>query len=168
VVTGEDVRRAQAGRDGSLLLLIDIAVPRDVDPAAAEVPGVRVCNIDDLHRVVEANLAHRSSDGRRAGEIVETELAEFTAWFKALAVAPVITDLREQADAIRRREVERARHRLSPHDLEVVDMVTQRIVNQLLHQPTVRLKAHACHSDGEIYAEALRDLFGLDGFGAGE
>ncbi|HEX9114536.1 MAG TPA: glutamyl-tRNA reductase [Anaerolineae bacterium] len=163
VLTADQVRRAQAARGGRPLLLIDIAVPRDIDPAAAEIPGVTVRNIDDLHAVVAANLDQRRSDSRRAETIIDAEIAEFMAWFGALAVAPVITDLREQADMIRRRELERARHRLSPNDLDLVDMLTQRIVNQLLHQPTVRLKEHACQSDGALYAEALRDLFALGG-----
>lgn len=140
-------------------------MPRDIDPAAATVPGVQVYNIDDLHTVVEANLALRRSDGRRAEEIIEGEVEGFMAWFRALAVTPLITDLRDQAETIRRRELERVRNRLgqlSPEDLSIVDLLTQRIVNQLLHEPTVRLKERACQADGALYAQAVRELFALD------
>ncbi len=173
VITGGMVCRARAGgQETRPLLLIDIAVPRDIDPAATLFPGVRVCNIDDLHAVVEANLGQRrDAAGTQAAAIVEEGVAAFQAWFGALAVAPLITGLREQAEAIRQRELERAMHRLPdlPNNYaNIIDMLTQRIVNQLLHQPTVRLKETASRADGPLYAQAVRELFALDdGQGAG-
>lgn len=170
-ITVEHVRRAMAPRQGRPLFLIDIAVPRDIEPVVGELPGVRLYDIDDLRAVVEANLHLRRSDGPRAKAIIAQEVVRFMAWFKALAVTPIIVNLRQQAELIRQRELERALRRLdglSDRHLNVINLLTQRIVNQMLHEPTVRLKRYAGCSHGQVYARAIRDLFALDGADVGE
>jgi glutamyl-tRNA reductase len=175
VISAARVRRAMAGRRGRPLLLIDIAVPRDIEPAVAELPAVRLFNLDDLSRRVQENLTWRQDESGAATAIVEAEASEFVAWFRALSVAPVITELREQAEHIRQRELERALRRLgnltngNAEAVEgIVDRLTQRIINQLLHEPTVQLKQRASCDDGQFYAQAVRDLFALDEAGQEE
>jgi glutamyl-tRNA reductase len=157
--------RARAGRP---LLLVDIAVPRDIDPAAGSLPGVRLINVDDLGCLVQANIERRRDDSGKALAIVEDELRQFMAWFRALAVAPVIINLREQAESMRQREVARALRRLnglSADQIDIIEQLSQRIVNQLLHEPTVQLKQHAGCEGGQAYAQTLCELFALDGSG---
>ena len=164
VVTEDMVRHARAGREEALLFMLDIAMPRDVEPSAGALAGVRLFNIDDLRAVVAENLDQRQADGRAAQGMIDGEVADFMEWLQALAVTPLISDLRQQAEGIRRHELERAMHRLEglPENYaSIVDLLTRRIVNQMLHQPTVRLKQHASRADGQLYAQALRDLFGL-------
>ena len=150
--------------DETPLLMLDIAMPRDIEPCAGALPGVRLFNIDDLRMVVAENLDQWQAEGEAAQAMIEAEVDDFMAWFQALAVTPLISDLRQQAELIRQRELERALHRLEglPENyVNIVDLLTRRIINQILHQPTVRLKERAACADGKLYAEALRDLFGL-------
>jgi glutamyl-tRNA reductase len=164
LVTADMVAVAMARRQDRPLVLIDIAVPRDFDPAAADVPGARVFNMDDLAAVVEANLAGRGQDVAAAQGIVGGEVVAFMDWSNGLAATPAIVNLRQHAETIRQRELARFSHRLdglTDHDRALVEMLTQRIVNQLLHEPTVRLKRHACQDDGSLYSHALSELFAL-------
>jgi len=165
VVSREQVAQALALRADRPLVLVDIAVPRDIEPAAGSLPGVRLYNIEDLQLTIEENMAGRGLEGAQAEAIVDEQVAEFMAWLVALSVKPLIVDLREHAEMIRQRELERVQHRLPdlpPEYAPIIDMMTQRIVNQLLHEPTVRLKNHASHLDGQLYARVIRDLFALD------
>lgn len=172
IITRDQIAEAlQARPAGRPLLLLDIAVPRDIDPAAAELPGVEVYNVEDLRQVVETNLDERRHAGEKAEAILAEQVGAFMAWLMALAVTPVIADLREHAEAIRQRELAKARGRLAglPEDyMGLMELVTQRIINQLLHEPTVRLKEHAAGVEGPFYAQAVRDLFALDANGCQE
>ncbi len=172
VISRDQIEAALARRpSGQPLLLLDIAVPRDIDPAAAGLPGVQAYNVEDLRRVVETNLDERRRAGEQAEAILGEQVAGFMAWLMALSVTPVITDLREHAEAIRQRELAKARGRLAglPADyMGLMELVTQRIINQLLHEPTVRLKERAASSDGAAYAQAVRDLFDLPSTGCQE
>ena len=164
LIGAAQVRHALAARPDRPLLLIDIAVPRDVDPDAAQIPGVQVYNLDDLNAMVEVNVQDRGQDRGVAETIVAEEAADFMAWFNGLAVTPAIVNLREHAESIRRQELERIIHRLdglSNHDRAMIELLTQRIVNHLLHEPTVRLKRYACNDNGSLYVQALDDLFAL-------
>ncbi len=166
VVSAKQVSAAVEARARRALLLIDIAVPRDIEPAAGVLPGVRLINVDDLGCLVQANIELRRDDRGKAMAIVEDQTAEFMAWFSALAVAPVITNLRGQAEAIRQRELTRALRRLNglpAEQIDIIEHLTQRIINQLLHEPTVQLKQHAGCDEGQVYAETLSELFALDG-----
>ena len=100
------------GRDGRPLFLLDIAVPRDVDPAVRRVQGVLLADIDDLDAVTEANLQRRESEARRVEAIVSEEVDRFTDWWDSLSIVPTIKRLRRQAEALRRREVAKALRRL--------------------------------------------------------
>jgi glutamyl-tRNA reductase len=160
VVEQEDVRRALAARRRPLLLL-DIAVPRDIDPAVDELAGCYLYDIDDLEAVVDATLAGRRSEAAHAEAIVSAEAERFRSWQASLEVVPAIASLRARADEIRERELERVRGRLSEAERSAVEAVTARFVDKLLHLPTVRLKEAAAGAQGPHYADTIRHLFGL-------
>jgi glutamyl-tRNA reductase len=157
---GEVIR----GRRGRPLLFIDLAVPRDVDPALARLDGCFVYDIDDLEAVVEASLAGRRAEAVRAERVVAGEAERFREWQASLAVVPAIASLRQLAEDIRAHELDRARDRLGrlpERDRRLVESMTAQIVNKLLHEPTVRMKEAAVTADGVVYAEVVRHLFGL-------
>jgi glutamyl-tRNA reductase len=165
VLDAAQVAAARARRKGLPLLLIDIAVPRDLDPAIHALEDCYLYDIDDLQSVVEASLAGRREEAARAESIVQVEAERFAAWQSSLDVVPAIAELRERAEEIRTGElarVEAALERLSENERRVVESVTSGIVNKLLHLPTVRLKEAAAGADGAVYADAVRHLFGLD------
>jgi glutamyl-tRNA reductase len=165
VLAFDQVEAARARRKGLPLLLIDIAVPRDLDPAIHELEGCYLYDIDDLESVVEASLAGRRDEAVRAESIVRAEAERFAAWHASLEVVPAISELREHAEAIRAGELARAENvlaRLSENERRLVESMTAGIVNKLLHLPTVRLKEAAAGAEGVAYADAVRHLFGLD------
>ncbi len=161
VVDRDGAARALQGRRGRPLLLIDIAVPRDVDPDVNELDGCYLYDIDDLEAVVAETLAGRRAEAGRAESIVAEEAGRFHEWQAARDVVPAIASLRERVEEIRERELERVRGRLSDAERAAVESVTARIVDKLLHLPTVRMKEAAAAADGAAYADAVRHLFDL-------
>ena len=135
-----------ASASGRPLFLIDLAVPRDVDPAVNELDGCYLYDIDDLEAVVEATLAGRRREAERAEAIVAEEAERFRAWQASLDVVPTIASLRARAEAIRSAELSKAK--LSDREREAVESITAQIVNKLLHLPTVRMKEAAAAADG--------------------
>jgi glutamyl-tRNA reductase len=167
IVGPEDVRPVMAPRNGRGLLFIDIAVPRDIDPAVSEIRGVHLLDIDDIEAVTASGLNGRQKEVERVSAIVEEEVIEFIEWWRSLDVVPVIAALRERAEEIRRREVERTLGRLSDLDEESrrrIEAMTAAIVKKMLDRPIARLKDGA---DKGLYMEALEDLFDLPGRQAG-
>ena len=164
VLGPDDVAPALRGRKGRPLFLIDLAVPRDLDPAIAELDGCYLYDIDDLEAVVAETLAGRRREARRAERIVAEEAERFREWYASLEVVPAIASLRARAEEIRRAELRRAESRLgrlTDAERSVVESVTAQIVNKLLHLPTVRMKQAAAAAEGVLYAETVRHLFGL-------
>jgi glutamyl-tRNA reductase len=161
VLDAETVERARQGRQ---LLFIDLAVPRDLDPAIHELDGCYLYDIDDLEAIVSETLAGRRGEAARAEAIVATEAEKFHAWQASLDVVPAIASLRAHAEEIREAELRKAEGvlgRLDDTQRHAVESITSQIVNKLLHLPTVRMKQAAVSADGVIYAEAVRHLFGL-------
>ena len=157
-----DVEAVMDRRNGVPLLIVDVAVPRDVDPGAASVPGVTLHDVDDLHQLTEAALDERRREVATVREIIGEELERFQADRAARQVAPLITSLRDHAESVRQAELTRFRSKLealAPEARETVDALTQGIVNKLLHEPTVRLKDAAGSARGELYSDALASLF---------
>jgi glutamyl-tRNA reductase len=164
VLTAEQAERALARRRGRPVFFIDIAVPRDLDPAINDVEGCYLYDIDDLERVVAESVAGRREEAVRAAAIVNEEADAFRAWQLSLDVVPAIASLRAQAESIRRAELRRAEGRLaslSPSQRQAVEALTSQIVAKLLHRPTIRMKEAATAADGVLYADAVRHLFGL-------
>ena len=155
------VRAAMRGRASRPLLLIDIAVPRDVDPAVSEIPGVHVRDIDALQAIARENMHLRRNELARAEAIVEEEVTKFGDWLRSLEVVPTVAALRAQAEAVRTAELERTldKTKLSAADRKRIEAMTAAIVKKLLHEPVRRLKAPG---EGERYVEPARALFGLD------
>jgi glutamyl-tRNA reductase len=161
ILEREHIAAALGSRKGRPLFLIDLAVPRDLDPAIHELDGCYLYDIDDLESVVASSLAERRREAARAEAIVAEEAEAFREWQASRQVVPAIASLRAHAEEIRAAELERVRGRLSSSDQQVVESITARIVDKLLHLPTVRLKEAAAGADGGSYAQAVRHLFGL-------
>jgi glutamyl-tRNA reductase len=165
VLRREEVEPAVAGRRGRPLLFVDLAVPRDVDPAIGDLPDCYLYDIDDLEAVVADTLAGRRREGERAEAIVAEEAERFREWRASLQVVPAIASLRARAEEIRTAELAKAQGRLgrlTEGERLTVESITAQIVNKLLHLPTVRMKQAAAAADGVVYAEAVRHLFGLE------
>ncbi|MCH8109868.1 MAG: glutamyl-tRNA reductase [Chloroflexi bacterium] len=160
VITTEMASSAVDGRREAPLFLFDLAVPRDVDPQVADLPGLRLFNIDDLFSIAEENLQERKRAAVDAEAIVEDELVRFMAWWDSLDAVPIIKTLRQHAEELRIRELERALRKvpnLSDEQREVMDALTTSIVNKLLHDPIASLKQQTDKSQ----LQAARDLFRL-------
>jgi glutamyl-tRNA reductase len=164
VLDAEVVSGALRRRRGRQLLLVDLAVPRDLDSAIGDLDGCYLYDIDDLEEIVAETLSGRRREAERAEALVATEAEKFHEWQASLDVVPAIASLRALAEEIRTAELRKADGllgRLDESQRRAVEAVTAQIVNKLLHLPTVRMKQAAAAADGVIYAEAVRHLFGL-------
>jgi glutamyl-tRNA reductase len=159
-LTRHAVERTLHARKGRALFLIDLAVPRDLEPSIHELDGCYLYDIDDLEAVVAETLAGRRREAERAETIVAAEADRFRDWQASLEVVPAITSLRARAEEIRAAELERAK--LSGAERRAAESVTAAVLNKLLHLPTIRMKQAAAAADGVIYADAVRHLFGLE------
>jgi glutamyl-tRNA reductase len=165
VLTCDQVAHSLSSRKGRPLFLIDIAVPRDLDPAIHQLGGCYLYDIDDLEDVVAKSLVGRRREAAQAEAIVEDEAERFRVWQASREVVPAIASLRTRAEEIRAGELERARGwlgQLSDGERAAVESITARIVDKLLHVPTVRIKEAAAGANGAVYESALRHLFDLD------
>jgi glutamyl-tRNA reductase len=164
VIDRDDVEAVMAHRDGRPLLIVDVAVPRDVDPGAGAIEGVTLLDMDDLRAFAESGIAERRREIAVVQRIVDDEVSRFFEELAAREVVPLVTALRDRAEDIRAAELERYTARLadlSPKERAAVEGVTRGIVNKLLHEPTVRLKDAAGTAKADRLADALRTLFGL-------
>ena len=164
ILEHSNVDAVMSRRNGAELLIIDIAVPRDVDPAAGNLPGVTLLNMDDLGVFVERGRAERNREATAARVVVEEEVERYRTVASAREAAPLIAALRARADSITTDELARHKARLrslSPAQRSAVESLLHGTVNKLLHEPTVRLKDASGHARGDRLAEALRDLFDL-------
>ena len=161
VLGGEELASVLRARRGRPVLIVDLAVPRDVDPSLGSIDGCFLYDVDALESVVAATLEGRRSEAVHAERIVSEEAERFRAWRASLAVVPAIASLRAHAEEIRAAELARLEGRLPESDRDVVETLTTQIVNKLLHLPTVRLKEAAVTADGLLYADVVRHLFGL-------
>jgi glutamyl-tRNA reductase len=159
----ENALSARASNDP--LIIVDISVPRDVDPSVGELPGVTLWDIDDLHAVVRSTVDGRSAEIAKAEAVIDAESAGFLEWQRAASIGPAVASLLDKANAIRKTELERASGRLADLTADqhaAVDHVTRRIVAKLLHTPVRRSKELADSKEGQQYLDALRVLFDLD------
>jgi glutamyl-tRNA reductase len=164
LVTAELARVATAARNGRPLLLVDIAVPRDIAPEVRDVPGVVVLDIDDLGAWADRGLALRQAEVEHVAAIVAEEVDRFAVASTSLQAAPLVGALRERAEEVRLEELRRyARQlaRLDDEQRELVEMVTRGLIAKLLHEPSVRLREQAGSPRGERNAAAVADLFDL-------
>jgi glutamyl-tRNA reductase len=161
----EELELVAARRPGRPLVLIDLAVPRDIDPAVGDCPGVALYDMDDLQQTVARNLSGREAEAERAATLIDEELERFGRWLRSLDVVPTISALRERADSVVEqvlRENESRWESLSEADRERLAAMAQALVNRLLHEPTLRLKGSAGEEASYRYVHALRELFALE------
>jgi glutamyl-tRNA reductase len=165
IVERDELEKVMASRGGRPLLLVDIAVPRDVEPACREVAGVSLHDIDDVQQIVERNASGREAEARRAERILDAEQDRFERWLASLEVVPTIAALRERGDEVVRRvlaENEGRWESLGEADRERLAAMAKAIASRLLHDPTLRMKRSAGSDEAYLYVSALRELFGLD------
>ncbi|MBE0618803.1 MAG: glutamyl-tRNA reductase [Proteobacteria bacterium] len=166
VVDVEDVRAAMKARRQKPMFLIDIAVPRDIDPRVNDLPNVYLYDVDDLQGVVESNKKERAKEADKAEQIVADEVQGFLSWLKTLEVTPTIRALRGRFEAIRQAEFEKTLKAfgdgLSDKQRRSIEAMSQAIVNKILHEPTLYLKRQAEDPELEVSIEAVRQLFGLE------
>jgi len=163
VVDADTVARATAARAGRPLFFLDLALPRDVHPLVRGLPGVTVADLETLRGALQDGPA--AADVAAVATLVEEEVGAFLGWQRASRVAPTVVALREKAAGLAREELDRLAARLpglDPRARAEVEQTVQRVVDKLLHAPTVRVKELAEVPGGDSYAEALRELFGLD------
>ena len=165
VVTVEDLAPVMDARHGRPLLIVDIAVPRDVDPAVRSLPGVTLLDMDDLREFAQAGVDRRSLEMGAVRAIIDEEIERYRSALSARSAAPVVRALHAWAEEIRTGEVARfdsRLHGLDERQREAVEALVHGVVNKLLHRPTVTLKEHAGSVTGERLADALRQLYDLD------
>ncbi|MBU3932565.1 MAG: glutamyl-tRNA reductase [Proteobacteria bacterium] len=164
VVSAEMVASALRRRRNRLLFLIDIAVPRDIDPLAGDIENVYLYNVDHLQDMVDSNKEVRRMEAMKAEEIIAEEIAVYEEWFNTLAVVPTIVSLREKMEAIMKGELERSASWMKILDGEErsrIEILTASIVNKILHDPIIALKEESREKDELPYVAAVRRLFKL-------
>ena len=165
IVEPDELRQVMENRHGRPLLIIDIAVPRDVDPGCREIAGVTLHDVDDVQGIVERNASGREMEARRADTVLDAELVGFERWLGSLEVLPTVAALRERGDEIVRRVLSENDSRwesLSDADRKRMEKMASAIVSRMLHEPTLRMKRSAGDDAAYLYVSALRELFGLD------
>jgi glutamyl-tRNA reductase len=166
ILCTEQFNPVMTARAGRPMVVIDISVPRDIDPAVAEIDGVALFDIDDLERVVEMNLNGRRLEAERGEDLVMDAVESFTAWTRGMAAAPAIMTMRAQAEQLRRAELARLDGQwegLSDADRARLDHLTRSLINKLLHAPTVWMREAAESGDEDALRSiaTMNDLLGL-------
>jgi glutamyl-tRNA reductase len=165
VITKEMIQKATKDRFGNPLFLIDIAVPRDLDPRIQDLDNAYLYDIDDLNGIVEANLADRQKEALKIRSLIEVELDEFKKWMTTLGVVPIISALREKALVIQEETMQSIQNKcpdLDERELKVLRKHTKSIVNQLLKDPISRIKEMAAESNSKEQIELFTKIFALE------
>jgi len=165
VIRTAEISNIIGKRCGREMIMIDLAVPRDIETEVGKLEGVILYDVDDLEMVVDHNLAARKQAAIRAEKIIEEELSNFMKWLGTQFVVPTISALKQWGEDIKRHELKHALNRLgqlSEHDKKVVCSLANSIVNQILHTPVTQLKNYALTNEGHLYTEVLQNLFCLD------
>lgn len=165
IVTEEMIRRCLHRRKNHLLFLIDIAVPRDIDPASDNIDNVYLYNIDNLQDIVDENIKNRRREALKAEEIVDEEVIQYSKWVKELEAVPTIVSLRNKADGIVKMEMIKAQSwlvKLENGNREKLDALVNGIVNKILHAPMAVMKEDSNGNNSQDMVAAVRQLFRLD------
>ncbi|HEU0023867.1 MAG TPA: glutamyl-tRNA reductase [Thermoleophilaceae bacterium] len=165
IVGREELALVASSRVGRPLVLLDLAVPRDIEPSARDCPGIALYDMDDLQEAVARNLGAREAEAAEARVLVRREVARFEEWLDSLDVLPTISALRRRGDDVVEQVLRENRSRwesLSPADSERLETMARAVVSRLLHEPTLRLKDSAGENDSYRYVHALRELFSLE------
>ncbi|MFZ5644014.1 MAG: glutamyl-tRNA reductase [Bacillota bacterium] len=165
VVKKSDMAVLMSKRSAKKIMLIDIAVPRDIEPAAGNIDGVSLFDVDDLQNVVDQHLSERKKAAVAAEGIIEEDLDGFMKWLGTQFVVPTISSFKKLGEEIKQKELRKALNRLgdiSDHDRKVISSLANSIVNQLLHIPVTRIKEYALTPEGHLYTEVLQNLYDLE------
>ncbi len=165
VVSYENVAAAVAGRGDRPLCILDIALPRDVEPEVGSLDNVFLYDLDDLRALVAANIEQRQSHLPSAEDLIDGEVERYWDWLAGLAAVPVVADFRAAMDRVRADELAHAARRLgelTPAQRDIVDHFSRSLMNKFLHAPSVRLRAAAANGRGLAVVDTARYLFGLD------
>lgn len=163
VIGKADIESAMKKRNNASMVLMDIAVPRDIDPASSELDYVFYHDVDSLNIIVEQNLEKRKNEIPKVKKIIDEEITEFYNWYNSLEAAPTIKTLRDHFENIRSGEVEKNINKFAEADREKLDIITKRIINKILHHPIVELKKNNNSADeSAIKIGIIRELFGID------
>lgn len=161
VFTAESAREIMKRRGARPIFLIDIAVPRNIDPAVAGLPNIFLYNIDDLKNIADENLKSRMGEVEVAARLVEADAREFMEWYEGLAAVPAISRIQEKFEEIRRRELERYRKKklkhLSAGDYRIIEELTNQIMTKTLHNPITHLKKYTCAARGHKGERSLEE-----------
>ena len=165
ILSAGDIRQTMKQRGNKPLFIIDIGVPRNVDPAVNQIGNVFLHDIDALNHIIDQNLAHRKAEIPKIEQIIRDELEQFQVWHDGLQVTPTIQQLREQFELIRHEEVGKHLHHFPTDKQEEIEILTKRIVNKILHTPMVNLKTgdnESGNDETRAKVSIVRSLFGLD------
>ncbi len=165
ILTKADIAAAMKLRSNRPLIIIDLGVPRNVDPQINSIDNVFLHDIDALNRIIDHNISRRRTEVPKAQKIVFEELNEFHRWTRTIQLGPTFQDLHDRFEAIREQEVGRIRHRFAEAEREEIDILTKRIVNKLLHTPMANMRnghGSSDHEETHRKISLIRHLFGLD------
>lgn len=165
IISCDMVKENMRLRKNRPIFFIDIAVPRDIDPAINRISNAYVYDIDDLKSVIDENLEERKKEAVKGERIVDEAVIKFMEWYKNLEVVPTIVSMKNKLDVIVNSEIEKtqsALKHLPEADLKVITRMTDSIIKKIMHDPTLFLKGNGCHGDKAIYLDATRKLFKLD------
>ncbi len=164
ILSKADLQEIILQRRNRPIFLIDIAVPRDIDPKANEIDNVYLYDLDDLQGVVQDNLRERKREAERAEALIEREVSQYVGWLTSLKVVPTIVAMRKKIESIREEELGKMLARLpdlTPEERQAISALTSSIVNKILHDPMAELKRQSALKDGHVYANVLRRLFAI-------
>jgi len=159
ILTDGDMRLLMQKRRNRPLFIIDLSVPRDVDPAVRQIHNVFLYDVDDLSSIAKENKARRSSEVVEARTIIDADVSTFMGWYRSLDVTPTIVSLRQRFEEVRKEELDKMQHKLTPEEFSHLDGLSRSIVNKLLHPPTAEIKAASASGDHSWLALAVRRLF---------
>jgi glutamyl-tRNA reductase len=164
IISKADVENAMKKRNYASMVIMDIAVPRDIDPSSADIDYVFYHDIDSLNIIVEQNLEKRKTEIPKVKAIIDEEVNGFFNWYNSLEATPTIKTLRDHFEMVRSEEVEKNINKFSEEDREKLDIITKRIINKLLHHPTVELKKNneTNIDESAMKISIIRELFGID------
>ncbi len=166
ILTKDEIKIAMKKRNYNPCVLMDIAIPRDIDPKSKDIDYVFYNDIDSLNIIVNQNMTKRKDQIPKVEAIIEDELKSFLSWYNSLEAAPTIKNLRDYFESIRAEEVDKNKNRFTADDREKLEIVTKRIINKILHHPTVELKKFtepdSDSTEAAIKVSIIKELFGID------
>ncbi len=159
LITKNKLKEHISLRNGKPLSIIDLGVPRNVEPEVAQIENIHLFNIDDLENVTLKNLTRRKNEAKKAAEIIKKEVDEYCTWIKEREAIPVIQNLHEKFERVRLEELEKIKNRVNSETFEAIDLVTKRIINKILHNPTITVRASKSNAIRKRLLESINELF---------